>query len=57
MPELSLKEMYPTPWGIVESRRAEIERGSHGAFERIMSEEIERMFMSISGVARAMQAC
>lgn len=54
MAEVILSELYPSPWGIVESRRSEIEAGSHGIFERVLNEEINNMFYPIARVAQIM---
>jgi hypothetical protein len=47
----TIDELFGGPWGIVESRRQEIESGSFGAFDRIYKEEVARNFIPISKVA------
>ena len=54
MAEIILSELYPTPWGIVESRRSEIESGGYGIFERVLNEEIYKLFYPLSKVAQLM---
>lgn len=57
MPELRLDEMYPTAWGIVESRRAEIEGGSYGSYDRILAQEVAKLFFPLSKVSQLMLCC
>lgn len=52
MPQTTIEEVFQGPWGIVQSRREEIESGSFGSFDRIHQEEVSRNFLSLP---RAMQ--
>lgn len=55
MPYCTLENIYNSPWGIVESRRSEIEKGTYGVFERILAEEIGKHFLSTDEVAQLME--
>lgn len=57
MPELQLEELYPTAWGIVENRRSKIETGSYGSYERILREEIAKIFFPLTKVSQLMLCC
>ena len=48
----TIGQLFSGSWGIVEGRRAEIEFGSHGVFDRIYEEEVCRNFLSIRAVAQ-----
>ena len=54
MPECTLQEIYKSPWGIVASRRADVEGASYGGFGKIMDEEIAKQFIAIESVAELM---
>jgi hypothetical protein len=47
----TINALFGGPWGIVESRRVEIESGSHGTFDRIYAQEVSRNFLPIQVVA------
>lgn len=48
---VTVESLFNGPWGIVESRRDEIESGAHGAFGRVYEEEVARNFLPIGKVA------
>ncbi len=51
MGEVTIEVLFDGPWGIVESRRSEIEAGSYGAFDRIYDEEAVSNCLPIREVA------
>jgi hypothetical protein len=51
MGETSIEDLFDGPWGIVESRRSEVETGSYGAFDRVYDEEVVSNFLPIREVA------
>lgn len=52
----SIDELFGGPWGIVESRRGEIESGAYGALDRIYQQEVAVNFLAI-GMAAAVLGC
>ena len=50
-----LTDIYDSPWGIVEHRRAEIESGAYGTFDRVFAEEVDKAFPAIEQVSLAME--
>lgn len=54
MSQVYAKDLYPGAWGIVHSRRDEIEAGPNGTFDRIMREELEKNFFTIAKCAEAL---
>lgn len=55
MPYCTLEEIYKSPWGIIEHRRAEVESGKFGIFDKIMEEEINNQFLHCDGIAALME--
>lgn len=53
---ISVKELYGTPWGVVEHRRAEIENGPFGTFDKVYAEELLKKFCTID-MAATMISC
>lgn len=56
MPYCTLGGIYQSPWGIIEHRRAEVESGKFGIFDKVLAEEINNQFMHCDGVAALMGA-
>ena len=54
MPQVTIKEIFTTPWGLLASRRQEVESASYGQFAKIEKEELEKNFLSFSTIARLM---
>jgi hypothetical protein len=47
----TIDELFKGPWGIVESRRKDIQAGPFGSFDRIYEEEVSSNFVPIQKVA------
>lgn len=56
MPYCTLEEIFQSPWGIIKNRRAEVESGKFGIFDKVMEEEISNQFLHCDGVAALMEA-
>lgn len=48
MSNTTIQMIFPSPWGILENRREEIERGGYGTLKAVFDDEINRLFVDIS---------
>ena len=52
---VTIEEIYKSFWGLVESRREEIEQSPSGGFEKIYREELDRQFPNFRRITTIMQ--
>lgn len=55
--QTTVEEIFGGAWGMLEARRAEIESGSYGIFDRVYHQELLINFLTIHAAATIMDCC